>query len=189
MDSHDEEPNSLIDHEGFYRSRIIDAATVVDELLSRCIAWYFCQDEAKHLSFIALIFNRAEVTFSKKIEIFGFIFRSQYADLCQELPQLINKLESLRKLRNKFAHTELMSSSQKQRAGSGIHLRYINRDGKQVEEAFTEIELREKISSAYELTWNLSYLVFEFRHRAMGGKPHKFIELWDVIEGGSELKE
>lgn len=144
MNSHNKEIGTLLDREGYYRSRTIHAAAIVDDLLGRCIAWHFCQEEAKHLSFIALIFNRAEVSFSKKIEIFGFILKSEYTDLFQELPQLINNLESLRKLRNKFAHTELMSAIQKQGVGNGIHLKYINRDGKEVEEIITEKELRKK---------------------------------------------
>jgi hypothetical protein len=169
-----------------YRSEALYTAIVAEELVSECIAWHFCADEEKHLTFMALLFNRGEVPFSKKLEIFEFILKASYPDLYALHPQLINQLNSLRRLRNKFAHADLAHDREvSDESGKKIFLRYLNRDGKMVEELFRERELRGKLSEGSTLLYTLLYILAEFKHRAFGGSSRTWEEIFRAVEGYS----
>ena len=176
MDAHKTYQDGLddaFDRDIHYRTSFIHAATVIEELMGHCIAWHFCEDEEKHLAFMSLLFIRGEITFSKKIEIFEFIFKESYPDLYEEVPDLINKLHSLRRMRNKFAHTGLMTSKDKEQVGKALLLRYLNRNGKMVDEVISDKDLRYQLAISNEMCWTFIYLFDEIRHRARGGEPRK----------------
>lgn len=167
-----------------YRSEVLYTAIVAEELVGECIARHFCADDEKHLTFMALLFNRGEVTFSKKLEIFEFIFKASYPDLYALQPQLTNQLNSLRRLRNKFAHADLAHNKEvSDESGKKIFLRYLNRDGKMVEELLREHDLRERLSEGRDLLYTLIYLSAEFRHRTNGGLPRTWEAIFRTVEG------
>ena len=174
---------STTELDNFWRASFIDAATVIEEQISRCIAWHYCENEEKHLEFIALLFNRGEVPFSKKIEIFEFLFKAHYSDLHKALPNLITRTNSLRRLRNKFAHSEFVKGEGRKKARDGTLIRYLNRDGKMIDELISFDDIANRHSDSYGLMTDYLYLTFEFKHRAKGGKPHRWVDLWDVVEG------
>ncbi len=120
-------------YDRMYRSQIIYEATAIEGQIESIIASHYCPDEERHLSFISLLFNRAEVPLSKKIEILEVLLKDHYPDLLEELPGLINKLDSIRRLRNKFAHAELLLDEEKlKEVPKGVYLRRIDRNGKVV---------------------------------------------------------
>jgi hypothetical protein len=72
----------IFDFDRANRAHIIYEATALYKEIGEITAWHFYPDETKHLSFIALMFQRAEVSFSKKIEIFERIL-SDWVDELQ----------------------------------------------------------------------------------------------------------
>jgi hypothetical protein len=163
----------------YYRSQIIYLATTVDELISECIAWHFCQDEKKHLAFMSLLFNRGEVSFSKKIDIFKFILKNEYSDLYEETKGLTNKITALREIRNKFAHSTLaMDLNNLLKADTGIYIRVLDRRGNKEDVFFSEDDLKANTDEYAGLMMKLMELKFEFERRAKGCKHGKLTEVW-----------
>lgn len=162
------------DYDRMFRSQIIYEATALEGQLENIIACHFCSDEDKHLSFIAFLFNRAEVPFSKKIEIVEAILNEHYADLLKDLPGLINKLNSVRNLRNKFAHSELVLSEERlKEVPKGLYLRRINRDGKVIEDFIKSEDADKNIATANNLGFFVFYLYLEIRNRIKGEKHNQ----------------
>src|SRR6266478_2518643 len=76
----------LFDHDRVVRSHIIYEATDIEGLIADIIACHFCPDQEKHLSFKGLMFNTAEVSFRKKIEILEKLLKSYYSDILEDIP-------------------------------------------------------------------------------------------------------
>lgn len=166
-----------------YRSQIIYLATIIDDYISQCIAWHFCTDPKKHLAFMSLLFNRGEVPFSKKIDIFEFILKNEYPDLHKETKGLKNKLEKLRELRNKFAHSTLALELDKlKKADAGIYITKLGRKGEQEVEFLSEEDLKAQTDEYSEMMLRLMELSWEFEHRAKGRTPRKLTEVWNFDE-------
>src|SRR5207253_8398770 len=82
----------LFEHDRVVRSHVIYEATAIEGLIENIVAWHFCPDPDKHLSFTALMFITAEVSFSKKIEIIGKVLENSYPDILADIPGLLNEL-------------------------------------------------------------------------------------------------
>jgi hypothetical protein len=127
------------------RSHIIYEAISLESMVDQIIAWHFCPDETKHLWFQSLLFRVGEVPFSNKIRILKKLLRECYPDIWESVPGLTNKLDDIRDLRNKFAHSELVLDEDKVREADdrGVFLRSVQ-DGKIVEE-FISKEMADKV--------------------------------------------
>ncbi len=176
----------VFEHDRVIRSHAIYEATAIEGLIESIVAWHFCPDADKHLSFIALMFVTAEVPFSQKIEILLKVLKNSYADIVMDIPGLENKLNSLRKFRNKLAHSELVLDDKKIDARKlGISLRSVGRKGKLVEEFISAEQCDERIKAAQRLRWYVFYIWLEVQRRAKGEKPNEFKALLTAIDSGA----
>jgi hypothetical protein len=169
----------------YYRSQIIYLATTIETQISECIAWHFCGDEKKRLAFMALLFNRSEITFSKRIDILEFILKTDYPDLYDETKGMISKLNTFRRLRNKFAHSNIvvddLKKLQKQKADAGIYIRTLDNRGNTQDEFFSEEDLKARTNEYADLMFEMVKLTWEFENRAKGKKPRKLADAWEVF--------
>jgi hypothetical protein len=169
--------------DSFFRSQIIYIATAIEGVVGEAIAWHFCPDEEKHLLFMALLFQRAEVPFSKKIDIIEYLLKNNYSDLNQDYAGIINKLNSVRRLRNKFAHSELVLDEERlKEVDKGVYLRYLNRDGVVVEELLSTEETNKRLEEARDLRWFVIYLLEEIKNRATGKEHNQFKPLLEELK-------
>lgn len=176
----------VFEHDRVIRSHAIYEAVAIEGLIESIVAWHFCPEADKHLSFTALMFVTAEVPFSKKIEILMKVLENAYSDILMDIPGLENKLNSLRKFRNKFAHSELVLDKNKIDAQKfGIWLRYVNRKGKIVEEFISAEQSDEHIRAAQRLHWYVFYIWLEVQRRAKGEKPNEFKAFLGAIDAGA----
>lgn len=153
----------LFEYDRRVRAHAIYEATAIEGLVESAIASHYCPDEKKHLSFIALLFGRGEVPFSKKIEILESLIKIDYPEVSKDYPQLINQLNALRRFRNKLAHHELITDEDKLEATpSGIWLRSVNRNGKIVEEFISAKDsdslLKNTLGLRFEMLFVLSHI-------------------------------
>lgn len=175
----------VFEHDRAIRSHAIYEATAIDGLIESIVAWHFCPDASKHVSFIALMFVTAEVPFSKKIEILMKVLKNSYADIVMDIPGLENKLNSLRKFRNKLAHSEFILDDKKIDARElGISLRSVNRKGKVIKEFISAEQCNEQIRAAQRLRWYVFYVWLEVQRRAKGDKANEFKILLETIDSG-----
>lgn len=176
----------LFDHDRVVRSHIIYEATDIDGMIADMIASHFCADQEKHLSFKGLMFNTAEVSFSKKIEILGKLLKSHYSDILKDIPGLIKKLNSLRKSRNEFAHAELVLDQDKfKEMPVGITLRSIDRNGEVDEKFISSSDADKLVRSAQTLKWYVFYVWLEVQHRTKGEASNQFKGVLDAIKSGA----
>jgi hypothetical protein len=176
---------AIMNRDRYYRSQIIYLETTINTQISECIAWHFCQDEKKHLAFMALLFNRGEIPFSKKIDIFEFILKKDYPDLYAECKGFISKLNALRRIRNKFAHSSLVLDDliklHKQKVENGIYIRTLDREGNKKDEFFSEDDLKARTDEYTDLMFELIKLTWEFERRAKGKEPRSLAQAWESL--------
>lgn len=171
------------DYDRMMRSQIIYEATALEGQIENIIASHFCPDEDKHLSFVSLLFNRAEVPFSKKIDILEFLLKQHYPDILNELPGLINKLNSVRRLRNKFAHAELVLDEDKlNEIPKGVYLRSVDRDGKVTTDFMPADEGSKRITNANSLGFFIFFLYLEIQKRAKGEEHNQFAGVFKALK-------
>jgi hypothetical protein len=151
------------------RSHIIYETTAIEGVVDSIISWHFCPDENKHIWFQSLLFRDGEISFSKKIIILQKILKEFYPDLNKSVKGLTKKLDDIRMLRNKFAHSELMLDEDKIKEADdkGVFLKSI-KDGKVIEE-FIPLELAEKVVNDNTI-FNLIMvcILFEVQNRVQG---------------------
>ncbi len=173
----------LFEQDRLIRSHAIYEATAIEGMIETIIAWHFCPDEEKHLSFKALMFVSTEVMLRKKIGILEHLLRNYYKDILEDLPNIINDLNSVRNFRNKFAHHELILDEDKVKK-DGISLRSINRNGKVVEEFISSEDADKKIRMAQTTKWYVLYLWLEIQNRATGKDHNQLRFVVELIKSG-----
>jgi hypothetical protein len=168
----------LFEIDRLVRSHIIYEAISIEGIIDQIIAWHFCPDEAKHVWFQSLLFREGEVGFSKKIRILKKLLRDCYPDLFEKVPGLINKLDDIRDLRNKFAHSELVLDENKVREadGKGVFLESV-KDGK-VDQEFVSIERANKIvNDNSHFRFLMIVIWLEIQNRAQDKNDGKLVDL------------
>jgi hypothetical protein len=167
------------------RSHILYEAIALEGMVDQVIAWHFCPNEEKHIWFSSLIFRKGEVTFSKKIEILETILKQFYPDINADMPGLVTRLQNIRKIRNEFAHSELVLDEDKllEKVPEGIYLRSI-KDGKVIEKFFRQEDMNERVKLANNLGMFLLYLYLEVRNR-VEGKEHNTLR--PILDGFKKM--
>jgi hypothetical protein len=92
------------------------------------------------------------------------------------MPGLRSRLDNIRKLRNEFAHAELVLEESKLlgkdgKAPDGIYLRSI-KNGKVVDKFWRQEELDERLKLAMELGLFVLYVYAEVKNRVTGGNEN-----------------
>ena len=102
--------NFLYQKSSDIRGRIIDHSIHVEMSLSNLLAEYFCSDNKKVGLCLSIVFNSGDLTFSSKVKILKTILDTAERELGIFYPKLIDNLESIRKTRNRVAHSKLDTS-------------------------------------------------------------------------------
>jgi hypothetical protein len=89
-------------------SEIVQKAVLVEAKLEVIIAFHFCDDRDKWLSFRSLIFHDGEITFSQKIRICQKLFKEHYPLIYEQVSPMFKRLDKVRELRNKLAHSKIL---------------------------------------------------------------------------------
>ncbi|MCA9820389.1 MAG: hypothetical protein KC440_06515 [Nitrosarchaeum sp.] len=85
------------------KSNFLAASTGIESLVESAISKHF--DPSRTKIFVNVVFhNDNEISFSKKIKMFERLLTLALPDFLKDNPDLINMLNRIRKLRNKFAH-------------------------------------------------------------------------------------
>lgn len=86
------------------RGPFLIQAIAVDEIVSDIISQYFCPDVEKRHLFFSLIINGGDLAFSDKINIFDKMLQLVYPDLANQHDGIKDRLDKIRKFRNRLAH-------------------------------------------------------------------------------------
>lgn len=160
-------------HDQNTRTQIIYHAIHLEALVGEIIAWHFCPNEEKHLWFNSLIFQKGEISFSTKITILDQLLKQFYPDIYAATLGLITRLNNIRKLRNEFAHAELVLEESKLlgdagKPPQGIYLRSI-KNGKVVDKFWRQKDMNERLKLATDLALFVQYVYAEVKNRVTGG--------------------
>jgi hypothetical protein len=155
------------------RSQVMYNAIYLEGLVGQIIAWHFCPNEEKHLWFNSLIFQRGEISFSKRIIILKEILQQFYPDIYAETKGVIDRLDKIRDIRNKFAHAELVLEEDKLLANKGqppdgIYLRTIKK-GKAEDHFYREQDMHEHLKLANNVGLIVQYILADVKNRVTGG--------------------
>jgi hypothetical protein len=160
-------------HDQNTRTQIIYHAIHLEGLVGEIIAWHFCPNEESHLWFNSLIFQKGEISFGTKISILDELLQQFYPDIYAATPGLITRLNNVRRLRNEFAHAELVLEESKLlgQAGQppqGIYLKSI-KNGKVVHKFWRQKDMEERLKLATDLALFVHYVYAEVKNRVTGG--------------------
>lgn len=103
MDEKIEELYNIINGD---KSRVLSICTGLENAIEILIAGYYSLGEDDYRKFLSVIFSDdAELSFSKKIKMFEKFLKEYLPEFLKEKPDFIKKLNRIRRLRNKFAHS------------------------------------------------------------------------------------
>jgi hypothetical protein len=88
------------------RSHVIYEAIALEGVVEQIITTHFCQEELRDYGFSRYCFE-GEISFKNKIRILRTLLKTCYPDIRERVPLLPGKLDRIRQLRNKFAHSAL----------------------------------------------------------------------------------
>jgi hypothetical protein len=147
----------LIQHyDRIFRSQVLWEAISLEESLATIIAKHFCSSDEKHELFFALIFQEGQISFAAKIKIFRKMLKICYPTWKPILDPWITRLDSIRDIRNKFAHGRLVLPNAAPTglaaalSSEGVTLERFS-GGKRVQEFIPETYIRSLVSDAKHL--------------------------------------
>jgi hypothetical protein len=154
-----------------FRSQIIYEVISLEAEVETIVASYFCGDVAKHPLFFELVFG--EITFSQKTKILRKILKLAFPELLETFKPLLNGMDTVRTLRNRFAHQQsvLPVAPHSGELPESIKLRSY-RDGQVVEEEVTRSAVDAAVSDCRTLHFCAYILKTLVGHRVDHGEPH-----------------
>jgi len=178
------------DHDRLVRSQIVYEAITLESVVDRIIATHFCSDESKHPAFFSFIFRDGEISFSNKIRILKKILGASYPSLAKISSALAKKLDSMRDLRNKFAHSELVLPSGDEPSNLDIKLKYY-RNGHLEVESLSEADITRQINDCrlWHVTLELIAVFVKQVARGEQSQADKAVEeLWTLVQPDSNAR-
>ena len=144
------------------RTQIIHHGIHLEGLIADVLACHYGPQEEKH-----------RPTFFKRISGLDKLLRQFYPDIHAATPGLIGGLNNIRKVRNDFAHGQLILEEAKLLGNSGqppdgIYLR-TNENGKVVEKFWRDSEIDEQLKLASDLSLLVLFIYGEVENRVNGG--------------------
>ena len=98
----------------YFRTVIIEGATTLETQLEWIISSYFSKDSNNYALFNYLFFGEnIQLGFHDKILMFEKLLGTSMKDVHKKYPDLLTKLNRIRKVRNRFAHSETQNSNPK----------------------------------------------------------------------------
>lgn len=117
-------PRGYIAKVKHYRTSIIEHSASLEVQLEWIISSYFCRNSKEYWLFNYIFFPPdVEIGFYNKITMFDKLIKNVFPDVEKEHPDIIKKLNRIRKLRNDFAHGEatmFLSTEYIIKSGKGI---------------------------------------------------------------------
>jgi hypothetical protein len=171
-------------YDRLFRSQLLYHAIALEGVVDEIIAWHFCPDPAKHGLFFASLFREGEIGFAKKIRILRRLFRASYPDLDEPFRFLLKRLEILRELRNKFAHSRLVLPDEAPPAeeADGVRLRYLKANGEEAEELVARSAVDQQVKEHANILMVGLWLRVIIEGRATGSAdPKKEADLVDFV--------
>ena len=162
----------ILAYDRLFRSQLLYQAISLEGVVDEIIAWHFCPDPMKHGLFMALLFREGEIGFAKKIRILRRLHRASYPDLDEPFKFLLKRLELLRELRNKFAHSRLVMPDEAPPAdkAEGVRLGYLKASGEWVEEYVARSTVDQQVKEHANDLWVARRLQLIIEGRVTG-KP------------------
>jgi hypothetical protein len=121
-----------------------------------------------------------QITFSQKLTILKKLFKEFYPDLLKLFPKMFNRLEKLRELRNKLAHSRIGYSfhidreeREKSLNEKSTTLEYY-KDGYVVHEDIPSGQIEETLAEANAYQSILGWIEMEVKNRAKNKKNTNF---------------
>lgn len=156
---------AMVRYENLTGSRIVQGAVLVEAKLENIIAFHFCDDQNKWLSFRTLLFLDGEISFSKKIEICKKLMREHYHAIFEQISPMFKRLHKVRELRNKFAHSRILVPNYND---PRLMMEY-HRNGQVIQEAIDTPENEQIILEATGCHFFLGLILGEMmRQKAVG---------------------
>jgi hypothetical protein len=154
------------------RGKIIYAAVRVESVIEQIIAEHFC-DKKDQAMFISLLFIVGQITFSQKLIILKKLFKEYYPDLLTTFPKIFSRLDKLRELRNKLAHSKIGYSfpnledldTAMQEDVKGTTLEYF-KDGEVIHELISCEQVDTTLDEARAYSDILTFIEMEIRNRS-----------------------
>ncbi len=87
------------------RGSILELSVTLEQMTTICISSFFVKNTPDQWLFTQTIFNESEISFSNKIRILEKIVHLRFQKFEKKHSNLFKKLNRIRKLRNRLAHT------------------------------------------------------------------------------------
>ncbi|HEY6802658.1 MAG TPA: hypothetical protein VI306_03670 [Pyrinomonadaceae bacterium] len=159
------------------RTQIIRHGIHLERLIAKIIECHCGPKEEKHAP-----------TFCKRISSLDKLLKQFYPDIHAATPGLIGGLNYIRKVRNDFAHGELVLEEAKLLGNSGkppdgIYLR-TNENGKVVEKFWRDNEINEQLKLAGDLALLVRFVYAEVENR-VNGRTANFAPFLQIVKSQS----
>jgi len=92
------------------RGALIDQAIWIDVILTEILARYFVPDEGKRMLFSSDVLTGSDSSFSGRIAVLRKVVSRSYAAFQEAYPDFFDRLDKIRRFRNRLAHAHLDTS-------------------------------------------------------------------------------
>jgi len=149
-------------------SEIIQRAVLVEQALENLVASHFIgANFDQYLAFRSLMFRDGRVDFTDKIKMVKKLLKTEYPLIYEQVSPLFNKLDKTRELRNKFAHSKILSPRYDEK---DLYMESY-KDGKVIKELIDSEENKQTILEATGCQFLVTKIGAEIqRHNAIGRK-------------------
>jgi len=159
----DDDTQKLIHTINTVKSKINSLASRLEHMIELVIGGYYSQDDQDYKDSSYIIFHDDnELSFHKKIKMLERFLERKFPQFLKDNSDLINRMNRVRKLRNKFAHSiNLSNEDHKQFVGKPyFELVYIE-EGATKHEQFTWEDIRLRIQDFESLLNSIEILFSE----------------------------
>ena len=135
------------------RGAFIEQTIWIDHLLSDMLAVFFCADQSKRALLFSEVLTGQDFRFSTRISLLEAVLEKLRPDLAKPAESLIKKLDKIRRLRNRLAHSHL-NATREEIAKLGEHKRItfcFYEDGERKEQTISEEEWRVRMAETSEV--------------------------------------
>jgi len=145
------------------KSHITSISASLEHSIDMIIGEYYTIDDQDYQDFANIVFhNDNELSFHKKIKMVERFLNKRFPEYLKENPEFIQRLDRIRRLRNKFAHAiNLTTEEMKKFVGkSYFELGFIE-DGIPKMEQFTFKDLEERLQDGRKLVDSITEIFHE----------------------------
>jgi hypothetical protein len=112
-----EQLNRIFELAKHVRGAFMDQAIWIDVIVTDILAQYFVADTGKRMLLTSDVIAGPDSSFSSRIQLLGKIVSRSYTSFAQEYPNICDRLDKIRRFRNRLAHAHLDTSDAFMRKG------------------------------------------------------------------------